>query len=141
MATTGDRIRERREHRGWTQEGLAGKAGVSKGFLSDLENNKRNVSADYALRIANALGVSLDYLIRGEITQRDIERAPVSIPPELSIAAQELNLTYAQTLTLIDAHEAVIARRGLRRTSPPSVANWKHLHGLIMAAYPDDDKT
>ena len=136
MATTGDRIRERRDQRGWTQDALAEKAGISKGFLSDLENNKRNVSADYALRIANALGVSLDYLIRGELTKRDEERAPVSIPPELSVAAQELNLSYAQTLTLLDAHEAVIARRGLRGTPPPTVDDWKRLHDLIETAYP-----
>jgi len=141
MATTGDRIRERREDRGWTQEKLADEAGISKGFLSDLENNKRNVSAEYALRIANALGVSLDYLIRGEVTQRDVERSPVSIPPELSAAAQELNLSYAETLTLLDAHEAVVFRRRLRGSPAQTAEDWKRLHEAIKTAYPDGTET
>ena len=43
MATTGDRIRGIRDERGLTQDRLAELAGISKGFLSDVENNKRNV--------------------------------------------------------------------------------------------------
>src|SRR6266571_1142743 len=66
MPTPGDRIREAREEKDWTQEQLADKAQISKSFLSDVENNKRNVSAENALKIADALGVSLDYLMRGD---------------------------------------------------------------------------
>ena len=59
MATTGDRIRTDREATGWTQDKLAERAGgITKGFLSDLENNKRDVSAWYLLQIANALALS-----------------------------------------------------------------------------------
>ena len=141
MATTGDRIRERREDRGWTQEQLAQRAGMSKGFLSDLENNKRNVSAEYVLRIANALGVSLDYLLRGETNQRDAERSPVRIPAELSAAAQELNLTYTETLMLLDAHDAVVARRRLKGSTPPTIEDWKRLHKAIKSVYPDGTDT
>lgn len=141
MATTGDRIRERREDRGWTQEKLAQTAGISKGFLSDLENNKRNVSAEYVLRIANALGVSLDYLMRGEENQRDAARSPVRIPPELSSIAQELNLTYAETLMLLDAHDAVVARRRLKGSAAPTAEDWKRLHKAIKSVYPDGAET
>lgn len=140
MATPGDRIRERREERGWTQEDLAGKAGMSKGFLSDLENNKRNVSAAYVLKIANALGVSLDYLMRGETGQRESRRAAVQIPSELSMAAQEMNLTYAETLMLLDAHNSVVARRSLKTTKAPTKEDWKRLHAAIKSVYPDAPK-
>lgn len=137
MATPGDRIREQREERRWTQEKLAQLAGMSKGFLSDLENNKANVSAEYLLRIANALGVSLDYLLRGDVGQQEAERAPVQIPRELSELAQELNLTYAETLTLLDAHNSVVARRSLKTVHPPSKEEWKKLHEAIQSLYPD----
>lgn len=141
MATVGDRIRECREARGWTQERLAQSAGISKGFLSDLENDKRNVSSEYILKIANSLGVSLDYLIRGEATQRDTERSPVRIPTELSAAAQELNLTYAETLMLLDAHDAIIARRRLKGSIPLTMDDWKRLHKAIKSVYRDEPET
>ncbi|MBR9802086.1 helix-turn-helix transcriptional regulator, partial [bacterium] len=60
MATVGERIKSRREELGWKQDDLASKAGISKSFLSDLENGKRNVGADKLLDIARALNLSLD---------------------------------------------------------------------------------
>ena len=63
--TLGERIKKRRQELGWTQELLAEKARISKGFVSDLENNKRNISAETLLDVARVLGLSLDYLMRG----------------------------------------------------------------------------
>lgn|SRR5574338_527819 len=137
MATPGDRIREARESRGWTQEELAGKAQMSKGFLSDVENNKRSVSAEYVLKIANALGVSLDYLLRGETGREERERRPVEIPPELSAAAQRLKLSYSQTLTLLETHLSVVARRSNRTLRPLSVDEWINLFKALSRVYPD----
>ena len=76
MAHTGDRIRAIREKRGLTQDQLADKAKISTGFLSDVENGKRNVSSENLLKIANALGASADYLLRGE-TRETNQRQPV----------------------------------------------------------------
>jgi transcriptional regulator with XRE-family HTH domain len=110
MASIGDRIREIREARKMTQDQLAEKSAISKGFLSDVENNKRNVSSENLLRIANVLGASLDYLLRGATTEY-VSREPVTIPPELSETAEKLNLSYAQTVELLEAHRSVLARR------------------------------
>src|SRR5271165_6699279 len=106
MATTGDRIREIREERALTQDRLAELAGISKGFLSDVENNKRNISSDNLLKVANALGASVEYLLRGE-TKPTTRRMPVVIPSELSQAAEELGLSYTETLQVLDAHNSV----------------------------------
>lgn len=142
MPALGDRIREAREAKGWTQEQLADKAQISKGFLSDVENNKRNVSAENALRIADALGMSLDYLMRGEeVKRQEPERTPISIPPELSQAAQELHLSYSETLMLLDAHEAVVGRRSKKFTKHRTVEDWKKLHEAIKGAYESASKT
>ncbi len=70
MATVGERIKSRREELGWKQDDLATKAGISKSFLSDLENGKRNVGADKLLDIARALNLSLDYLMTGEDAEK-----------------------------------------------------------------------
>ena len=141
MPTAGDRIRRARDERGWTQEKLAQEADISKSFLSDVENNKRSISADSALKIADALGVSLDYLLRGEPGKQELEREPVRIPPELSDAAEQLHLTYAETRTLLEAHEAVVARRSNRSLRRPTVEDWIKLRNAIKDVYPDASKT
>ena len=140
MSMPGDRIRESREAQGWTQEQLADKAQISKGFLSDVENNKRSVSAENALKIADALGMSLDYLMRGEEVKHEPTRTPVSIPPELSQAAEELRLSYSETLMLLEAHEAVIGRRSNKFTKHRTVDDWKKLHKAIKEAYESASK-
>ena len=57
MSSVGERIKKRRLELEWTQDQLCQKAGISKGFLSDLENSKRSVSAENLLDIARALSV------------------------------------------------------------------------------------
>ncbi len=139
MATTGDRIRGAREAKGWTQDKLAERAGgISKGFLSDLENNKRDVSARYLLQIANALGLSMDFLLSGEAAEPKSRHEAVNIPASLSEAAEELKLSYAQTLTLLDARESMVFRRSLKATTAPTKEDWKKLHTAIKKLFPDE---
>lgn len=137
MPQPGDRIKAAREDLNWKQEKLAKNAGISKGFLSDIENNKRNISSESALKIADALGISLDYLLRGETGRREIERQPVEIPPELSKLAEELELSYTFTLTLLEAHEAVVARRAAKQLRPPTVEEWRKFCMAIKNVYTD----
>jgi transcriptional regulator with XRE-family HTH domain len=134
MATTGDRIKEVRESVRITQEELADKADLSKGFISDIENNKRGISAENLLRIADVLGASLDYLAKGE-TQSSQSRKPIEIPPELSTAAEQLNLTYSQTLELLETYNSVIARRSARQLTAFTVDQWKRLHAAIQRVF------
>ena len=134
MATTGDRIREIREQRGMTQDQLAEAANISKGFLSEVENNKRNVSSENLLKIANVLGASADYLLRGERTGQ-VHRQPVVIPPELSEAAEQLGLTYAETLETLEAHNSVVARRSTKATRRLTVDEWKEFHRAIKKVF------
>lgn len=134
MATVGERIREVREELGWTLEELARKAALSKGFLSDVETNKRDISSVNLLKVANALGASLDYLLRGEGAGGRLDK-PVEIPPELSQAAQQLNLSYAQTLELLEAHQSVIARRSNRMRRHFAIKDWVDLYRAIKKVY------
>lgn len=134
MASVGDRIREIREARRMTQDQLAEQSGISKGFLSDVENNKRNVSSDNLLRVANVLGASLDYLLRGASSEL-AARGPVTIPPELADAAEKLNLSYTQTVELLDAHRSVIARRSNRQAKQFTVEDWENLYRAIQKVF------
>jgi transcriptional regulator with XRE-family HTH domain len=113
---------------------LADEAKISKSFLSEVENNRRNVSSENLLRIANVLGASIDYLMRGETKER-IRREPVIIPPELSQAAEELGLSYATTLEMLEAHNSVVARRSNKGTKGLSVEEWKEFYGGIKRVF------
>lgn len=134
MASVGDRIRDIREARRMTQDQLAERSGISKGFLSDVENNKRNVSSDNLLRVANVLGASLDYLLRGASSE-SAARGPVTIPPELAEAAEKLNLSYSQTVELLDAHQSVIARRSNKQARQFTPEDWENLYRAIQKVF------
>ena len=134
MATVGDRIREVRGDLDITQDQLAQRAGISKGFLSDVENNKRNISSENLLRIANVLGASVDYLLRGDVLESSTVE-PIVIPPELSQAAQELDLSYAATVELLEAHRSVIARRSNKELRKFSTEDWKKLYDAIKKVF------
>lgn len=51
-----------REHRGWSQAQLAGAAGISKAYLSQIENGARRGSVRALSALARALDVPLDAL-------------------------------------------------------------------------------
>jgi DNA-binding XRE family transcriptional regulator len=59
-------IRLWREHRGMSQQQLATGAAISKPYLSQLEAGKREASQRVIRRLAKALRVDLDDLIRPE---------------------------------------------------------------------------
>lgn len=135
MPTVGERVREVRQAKRLTQDQLAEKTRMSKGFISDLENGNRNVSSEYLLRIANALGASVDFLLRGSVDSTDVTKAPIIIPPELSAAAERLKLSYADTLELLAAHRSVVARRSNRDTKEFEVQDWIKLHEAIKKVF------
>src|SRR5438445_12797071 len=99
MAGVGERIKTRRLELEWTQDQLAQKAGISKSFLSDLENGKRSIGAETLLDLGRAMGLSLDYLMTGN-GSKDPE-AQAQIPASLANFAAEEGLSGRDTLTLL----------------------------------------
>jgi ribosome-binding protein aMBF1 (putative translation factor) len=63
--TLGQRIRAAREARAQSQVKLAAAAGISQGYLSQLEQDEREPTLSIAARLAQALGMSLDELAAG----------------------------------------------------------------------------
>lgn len=70
----GERMRELRKRRGWTQQQLATAAGLTRAYIVSVEAGKQNLSIGVVIRIANALEVPLkDLLLAGEANfQREI---------------------------------------------------------------------
>jgi len=60
----GQRVYNRRQHLGWTQEDLSREAALPQATISRIEKGqRRNPGADVIRRLAKALGVTADYLI------------------------------------------------------------------------------
>jgi molybdenum-dependent DNA-binding transcriptional regulator ModE len=59
------------------------------------------------------------------------KKEPIKIPPELSQAAEELHLSYGETLDLLQAYNSVVARRSTQRRREFSVDDWKELREAI----------
>ncbi len=66
------RIMEQRKRLGWTQETLAEKSELSPQFISYAESGKRAMRPENLLKISAALGVSADYLLTGEVIDKDL---------------------------------------------------------------------
>ena len=62
---------ERRKYLGLTQEALAEKADLTTQFVSYAESGKRAMRPENLLKIAKALNVSTDYLLTGDIIEKD----------------------------------------------------------------------
>ena len=76
----GEHIRKSRQEARISQEELAEYAGISGSYISDIEAGKRNFSVDVLMKIAEALQVSTDWILRADtpgtaaVLNRDIER-------------------------------------------------------------------
>lgn len=62
----GARIKELREANRYTREQLAELAEISPKFLYEIETGKKGFSANTLYRIAQALGVSSEYILSGD---------------------------------------------------------------------------
>lgn len=61
----GERVRELRREKGFSQEAFAEKCGLHRTYISGIERGKRNVSLRNIEVIAQALGISISELMRG----------------------------------------------------------------------------
>ena len=64
-ASFGQALRARRRELGYTQAFLSEVSGFSVSFISDLENGKRTVELEKAIRLANLLGLDCSLTPRG----------------------------------------------------------------------------
>jgi transcriptional regulator with XRE-family HTH domain len=128
MTTLGERLSHARNQRGLTLDQLAQKAAISKSFLWEVEHDRSNISGEKLLRVANVLGASLDFLLRGEPAPADYQPPTVEMPRALEELAEELSLTYWQTRTLLDLHNTILYRRSAQPSSPMEKEDWRKLY-------------
>ena len=71
LKDVGKRIMERRKKLGLTQEALAEQSDLTTQFVSYAESGKRGSRPENLMKIASALGTSVDYLLTGDIIDKD----------------------------------------------------------------------
>ena len=119
----GQNIRRFREEANLSLSELAERAGVSKGYLSALENEdaetRRRPSGQSLYKIAEALGVTVADLL-GEHTHFD---EPVDVPGSL--------LAFAEQEGLPESDVMMLARIEFRGEQPKTVDAWGFLYRAI----------
>lgn len=77
LMSIGENIKKIRKENGLTQAEFSKKIGISRTYLSDLENNRKSPSVETLDKMAEKLGVSTTYLINGDkyalLYNQDIE--------------------------------------------------------------------
>lgn len=63
----GQRIRDERTKLRYTQEQLAEAAAINESYIGQIERGEKNPSLETVVSIANALGVTVDYLLQEEV--------------------------------------------------------------------------
>lgn len=121
--TVGIRMRRYRDELGWSLSKLAEESGVSKGYLSEIENGEAaRLSGDKLYAIANALGVNMSDLLGRQL----INKTDYKVPPELRSFADEQDLPEADVKML-----ATIKFRGEK---PKSKERWALIYSAIKSS-------
>ena len=131
LNTIGQRINYVRTQQGFTLERLAERAGVSKSFIWEVEHDRSGISGNRLLQVADALGASVDYLLRGGSSPGIDEARSVEVPTELSELAEEMGLSFRQTRILLDVDRSIVARRGGRAGGRRSKDAWRSLYEAV----------
>lgn len=87
LVSMGKRIVERRKQLGLSQEELAVRAYISTATLSTAERGIKEMRCENLQRISSALQVSADYLLTGDMVDKDISQLAEQLS---SIPAEQL---------------------------------------------------
>lgn len=67
----GQRIREERQRLNFTQAQLAEEINISDTYMGAIERGERSLTLDTLVRLANRLGVTVDYLLSDYVSDTD----------------------------------------------------------------------
>jgi len=99
-SSSGRRLKHIRELKQFSQAELADKTGISKGTISMAERNITAITIDNLAKVCKALQVSADYVVFGEVSEKDEEWRKLSATEEgLTVRQVVLNLYKDKKLT------------------------------------------
>lgn len=120
----GNRVRRKRKTKNLTVQQLAELSGISASYLSEVERGIPAVSTEKLIRIAENLGVSLIALLEGSSRPGGEQSNDDVIPAALSEAAEELGLTYSDTVGILRGKQSLVARRSNSQENVWAKQDW-----------------
>ena len=102
-SSLGERLRQARRIKGLSQAQLAGISGLSAAALSHMENGRRSPSVRNLVRVADALGISVDTLLGREPEGRTLH------DPALVMRHEAIGRLSVEALLLLDGYIARVA--------------------------------
>jgi transcriptional regulator with XRE-family HTH domain len=117
----GQRMRQLREKRGWTQAYVAEKLNIKTNTLTNYELEKRGLTEEMIVKVADLFGVSVDYLLgRVNIPDAVLTAMERSFSDSIDLDEQEflkLNVTVAGKPLTVEEKKLfralIRAKRGL----------------------------
>ena len=131
----GRRIRAIRTSRGITGQKLAEMAKISPAHLSEVERGNSEMSGEKLLRIATSLDVSVQALLEG--TPEPPVAGGEVIPSALAEAAEQLKLTFKDTISLLQGKRSLTAQRSSDTTNEWKAQDWIDFYNKVRK-YLDD---
>jgi transcriptional regulator with XRE-family HTH domain len=128
--TVGKTINRLRKEKQLTLDQLAGQCGVSKSMLSQIERNETNPTLAIVWRLADALGQTIDDLIRGEEAGVSLSIVGGSSVPILHDPNGSYTLTVlspADLVNNIEWYELKLKPGGLLKSDPHPARTMEHL--------------
>ena len=129
----GNRIRRLRLSRGLKLQELAEEAGLSTGYLSDIERGRSALSGEKLASLARVLCVTADYLLTGERGDGISDQHDITIPKTLSAVAVLLQLSHEQTIRLLKGRRSIVARRSTTQNSDWTEDEWIAFYNNVKA--------
>ncbi len=116
------KIRQLREEKEWSLNKLAEMAGVSKAYLSQLENNvSKQPSAEVLLKIASALGTTIADLLDKPV------RVHAKDFGEMPDGLRELIDKQGEILDIREEDVKMLMRIRYRGNQPETPEDWEHI--------------
>ena len=116
------KIRQLREEKEWSLNKLAETAGISKAYLSQLENNvSKQPSAEVLLKIASALGTTIADLLDKPV------RVHAKDFGEMPDGLRELIDEQGKTLDIREEDVKMLMRIRYRGNQPKTPEDWEHI--------------
>lgn len=89
IIASGQRLKQLRKAKGLTQEQLSEQLNISVGYLGRLESGQYGESIDLLIDISTTFGVSLDYLIFGKPSDKNITKQKLQNVIQILISLKE----------------------------------------------------
>lgn len=95
----GERLRNRRDALGFTQEFVSEQIGITLRFYQMIERGEKSLSVDTLIRLGQTMSVSIDYLLFGDLAhlfKNPIAETLSSLSPNQRTDAEKILILYAK---------------------------------------------